>query len=80
MGNISKSWKLLKDILLDSPRLTIWRERGKTVILATKASWLEGDLNIRTEMKHLHSNIKGKLIETCDVQIEFKPIDKMDKK
>jgi len=26
VGNISKSWKLLKDTLLDAPRLTIWRE------------------------------------------------------
>lgn len=62
---------MLKDILLDAPRLTIWRERGKPVILATKTSWLEGDLNRTTEVKHLRLNIKGKLIATREVQIEI---------
>lgn len=71
VGNISKSWKLLKDILLDAPRLTMWRERGKTVILATKTSRLEGDLNRTTEVKYLRLNIKGNLIATHEVQIEI---------
>lgn len=71
MGNISKSWKSLEGILLDAPRLTIQRERGKTVILVTKTSWLEGDLNITTKVKHLHLNINGKLTATYELQIEI---------
>lgn len=70
---------MLKDILLDAPRLTIWRERGKTVILATKTSLLEGDLNRTTEVKHSCLNIKGKLIATCEVKIKLEPTDRMDK-
>lgn len=61
---------MLKDILLDAPRLTIQKGKGKKVIIATKTSWL-GDLTRTTEVKQQSLNIKRNLIARYKVQIEI---------